>query len=192
MIAINYEKLRVRIGLASNDNSKDADIASLWSISTSLAEMYCDRKFEFATDNEEFIHDPSYTISLRRYPIVTINSITPDIGGAVSNYHYDKNTGVVHFDGYQVKHKLTINYDGGYTAWPADLELALIGTFEKLWKDSTGTVSSGGVKTVKAGDLSITYDTGSGAVTSAVGGAMGGHIPFTSTVILDMYRRQQV
>ena len=193
---LNINNLRVRIGLTSTDASNDAAITAAYGTAEALAEAYCDRKFAFATDREKFVHHGGSTLSLRRYPIVTLISINDTKGNASSVTHHDDFAkGLIQFDGYNGEHELTVNYDGGYTATtaPLDLALALSLIFDETYKlrggGAGGTAAAGGIKTVRAGDLSITYDGAAGA-SSGSSGYGGGIIPANALNILDSYSRK--
>lgn len=187
-MAIDYEALRVRIGLVYTDNSKDTEIALAYNTALALIETWCDRKFERQDEAETFTHVTSNTVSLIRYPVDHIIQMDSN----VSKYHLEKKNGVVHFDSFEVEHEIKIAYNGGYATLPPDLLVALYGTFDQVYNAQTnpgGSVSAGNIKTVRAGDLSVTYDNSGGATPNS-GGAFGGLIPLSAMSILDLYRRE--
>lgn len=198
---ITIEHFRIKAGLAADDTSKDTEIELAKGVALSIIEQYCNRKFAFAIEAETFTHWNAYTVPLRRYPVVEITSID----GWSGEYHFDELTGVVHLDGRAVAHRLTVNYSGGYAetaspaepfVYPDDFMSAWLAVFSQSYTDlnSGGTVASdAAIKTLRAGDLSITYDNAVDTGSSSGGGsAFGGAIPATAKGILDLYRREFV
>jgi len=185
----NLPLLRVRIGLPENDATKDAEITGAWKTAIALAEQYTDRYLTNATRREVFTHFAGETMQLRAYPVDTITKIS----GSVVAYHLNKARGTIYFDGREVGHEITIDYSGGYSVFPSDLMLAILVLFDSVWllmeNPGAGAASSGAVKSVKAGDISIQYDTGGGATIASGGGGMGGAVPPIAQGILEIYRR---
>ena len=187
---------RVRIGLTVGDTTKDAEINMTVDMVLALMETYCDRKFELATTEQHFTHVRRTSLSLERYPVESIVSIAHDdnTSSGTINYHLEKATGLLMIDGAVVSHALTVHYRGGYdpTNWPADLMLAFYTIFDNVWNTVTstggGTAVAGAVKSVKAGDIAITYDVGASAVAAS---SSGGSIPPLAIGILDKYIRLQ-
>lgn len=185
--------LRVRAGLDAGDGSRDAEIIVAMGMALSLAERYCDRKFARMNDTERFTHHSGQSVSLHRYPVTAIAKVTCD-GTDVTSHHVDHLNGYLHFDGRVQVHEMQVEYDGGYDVYPADLEFALLQLFDSVWNVNYagGSVSSGGIKTVRAGSLSITYDTGGAAQVAGGGNALGGIMPASTASILDLYSRHKV
>lgn len=182
------EELRVRVGLAATDPASDPQIDVGLAAAFDLVEKYLDRKLAYDSQVEEFVHTAAYTISLIRYPV---ESITPTNDIKAKSYHLDKDKGLIHFDSYKRSHDMVISYTGGYKVLPEGLKLAILSVFDSLWGDISGSggVSTGGIKTIKAGDLSVTYDS-AGATSASSGTAMGGYIPAMAKALLDQYRRE--
>ena len=194
---ITIESLRQRIGLPVGDASKDAEIMMISEVAVSFIETYCDRKFFEEDDKEVFTHKSGYTVSLRRYPIDDIQSVTGVDRTVINNYHVDKKTGLMQFDGHMKSHQFTVSYKGGYTPTtvPSDLLWCIMSTFDALWADHLAVgggavaASTGGVKQAKIGDMSITYDVGGGGSSiGSVGGAYG-PISTASLSVLSKYKR---
>lgn len=189
---IDIVTLRARAKLVSGDTSRDADIAVAMKMGMSLIERYCDRKFTRDSDTEEFTHHSGRSVSLHRYPLESITSITCD-GTTSKVYHEDKLNGYVHFDGRIQAHRMTVKYIGGYAVIPEDIQMALLAVFDSVWEVNYagGSVSTGGIKTIRAGDLSVTYDNASsGGIDKS--GAFGGLLPPTASLILDLYMRHKM
>jgi len=187
--------LRVRVGLPDNDTSQDAQITAAFNTALALAEAYTDRKFEAKLDQETFVHYFGRTLSVMRYPLIAIDAIDEN----AIYYHLDKFAGLIMLDSMTAMHELTIDYRGGYTdapdaeypfTWPDDLMLALLQIFDRAWSQSNGGGETGSsVKTIRAGDLSISY--GSDSADYGATPAFGGMIPITATTILDLYTRRK-
>ena len=181
-------RLRLRAGLNATDASQDAELNRVLGIAVALVEQYLDRTLAHGTEIEKFTHVDGASISLRRYPLESITSINP-----AREYHAENRTGLLHFDGAIREHEIEVRYTGGYSQadLPADLALAIEHVFGDLWtiKDG-GAASSSGVKTVRAGDLSVTYATG-GAAGQGGGGSYGGTFSPMVAAILDLYVREK-
>lgn len=190
--------LRVRIGLDPNDGTKDFEILAGFDTALALAESYCDRKFEAKEDSETFVHFWGRDISLHRYPVIEVT----DTSDNTEYFHVDKFAGLLRLDNMTAQHEIKVDYRGGYTdtpsaewpfAWPADLLLALFLIFDNAYgalsTPSGGSGASGPIKTIRAGDLSITY--GSEAQDYGESPAFGGLIPISATLILDLYTRRK-
>lgn len=190
---LTIERLRVAAGLAATDNSQDAEIDVVIQTAMAMIENYCDRKFPLQDTVERFTHKQGYSVTLARYPIVQINSVRGDNNQTIL-FHVNNDNGVVHFDGRVHAHEIVIDYRGGYApdAIPADLEFVIINLFKTLWDAQQGGgsvgVAIGAVKNAKIGDLSLSYETGSGA--SSDGGSQ--LLSSTWTTILDYYKRYSV
>ncbi len=170
------ENLRTRVGLASDDPSKDTELIDAADVALAVAESYCDRKFMQQVTTDVFTHIIRSTLSLTRYPVETITSLDPDIA-----HHIDMQNGVIFLERFTAEKEMTVVYEGGYDPVPKDLNLALKFIFDTVYASASGA-ATGGVKSVKLGDLSISYDTGSGAKATTF-------IPATALPLLDVYRR---
>jgi hypothetical protein len=189
----NIIDLRDRAGLVAGDTSKDAALNISAAAVVALAESYCDRKFSYQGELEEFIHKDGHIISLRRYPIEAIKAIS---GDNAPKYHLDKQNGLIHFDGHLHEHDLKVSYDGGYKdgEWPEDLLMAFWLLFDGVWGDygatgGGGTVKAGEIESVTVQDLgTVRFATGAKAVVSS--GAYGDFMTPTVSSILSNYRRE--
>jgi len=184
----NLPLLRVRAGLPADNTTKDVELTKAWDISVSLAERYTDRFLSNAARIEVFTHYQGETIQLKAYPEIVITTIT----GAIGAHHLNDAMGTLYFDRWLAEHEVSISYTGGYTIFPDDLEYAIMVLFDSVWSimenPGGGSSTAGALKSVKAGDISIQYDTGGAASVSSEGG-LGGSIPPMAMGILQTYRR---
>ena len=141
---------------------------------------------------------------LDRYPVVSVNSITPKGSGSAlldsSSYHIHDWAGMVIFLGTPFFDELDIDYTGGYQTLPADLELALWIIFDAMWplysanSGGGGGAGAGGVpgaiSSISVPDVgTLRFDTGSSG--SGTGGGAGavGLIASSAINLLEPYRR---
>ena len=186
------EKLRPRIGLAVDDESLDIQIDAAVEMALEIIEDFLDRKLQCASETEIFTHKKGETISLIRYPVTEISSISSTSGGDIK-FHYDAKNGLIKFDHFVYSHEITIAYEGGYKTLPAALELCLLKVFDKIYTAlfDPDSAQSETVKAMKAGDLQITYDTGASFFSNAASGEpINIYIGADIAGLLRMYRRQ--
>ena len=170
---------KTRLGITGN--AQDAAVQAALDATLGAIELYLNRKLTHSVDKEIFGDVRAHTISHRRYPIESITTVSQDY------FEADIDTGLLYFDGYGVGKAITVEYIGGYNVIPAAIEAALWMTFDNFWLVfAGGSVSSGGIKSVKAGDLSITYSEG---VSASVGDSM---IPGAAHALMSAYRRELV
>jgi hypothetical protein len=185
------ESLRVRIGLPADEETQDAEITVVKDTSFALMGNYCDRIFPLlAGAVEKFIHHTSETIQLKRYPIVSVDSIVDESGNATTLYHQDNETGTIYLDFVGAFHQGTVTFSGGYDEdeLPSDLLMAFYSVFDQEWEISIGgTVSaSGQISSVTVQDVgTVRYTTESGDVSS------GDFLPPRAKSILANYMRWQ-
>lgn len=192
--------LRVRVGLADDDTSKDTQIQAAMDAAMSLAEEYCDRKFEYKEGYvEEFCLNSDYSVSLDRYPLKEITSITVMDGSSVTPDYYvkDKKTGLLYIPGYAGDADLKVTYSGGHETLPADVWMALLMIFDNTFKELSSTSGSGAsatisgdVKAISVPDVGrIEFESSSwGSDTMAT--SPWGLIPSNATSILWWHRRE--
>jgi hypothetical protein len=180
-MVLDIEFYRERVGLQNTDNSKDADIEMAKQIAADLVDEYCDRWFAESLYTETFTHYSGETIQLKAYPVAAINSIK----GASFKYHLDAIKGLINVDGWAHNHQIEIEYTGGYAVLPDAVQYATLMVFDAVWEgmQGQGSVSTGGIKNIKAGDISITYDS------SGSSDNTGGAVPLTAIGILDKFMR---
>ena len=170
---------KTRLGITGT--AQDAEVQAAINAALEAVEMYLNRKLTYNNDKEIFRDVRAHAVSLRRYPVESITTVSQDY------FQVDTETGLLYFDGYGVGRAITVEYIGGFKVIPAAIETALWMTLDNFWLVfAGGSVSSGGIKTVKAGDLSITYDN---AVGASVGDSM---IPGAAAALLLAYRRELV
>jgi len=187
--------LRVRIGLAADDTTKDTELTLSFNTAVALAENYCDRKFDYKADAiEYFTYDSDKTISLERYPLLSITSITTHDSQIVTPpIRFDRKAGIVYLCGYANDEELTVEYAGGYQVLPDDLLQAFLFIFDGVWKDNSGSsggsTPTGDIKAISIPDVGrVEFDTGSAAASST---GDWGMIPDNATAILSHgYRRE--
>lgn len=204
---ITQEALRIRIGLAADDDSRDAEIDLVFNMSLALCESYCDRKFlRVDGEEQEFTHFEGTTASMIRYPIIHVNSVGREESGAALNYyHVHKSAGLIMFDHYVWAHLMIINTDAGYSLdaaqdvdgvqLPADLEFCLWTLFDLLWplheSGSGGATNVGAVESITLQDVgTIRMNTDSSIVIGGDGSGFG-FLPFSVTSFLSLYRREK-
>jgi hypothetical protein len=139
-------------------------------------------------ESVEFIHFNSDIAQLSRYPIRRVFSVQAD-GNTVSpsGYHVHNNDGKIVFDYVPICHSLVVDYEGGYTQLPSELEIALWMIFDSMWASldtSSSSMAVGSIKTISVPDVgSITYADASKASSST-----DGTMPTMARSILDMFR----
>lgn len=206
-MAIAIDVLRERIGLDPTDASRDAQLTAAWAQALALCETYCDRKFEKATETEE-LWPARRSLLVRRYPIVSVTSIT-DASGAVleaSTYQVIDEAGIILRGGYGIPGgaPLTIVYVGGYEPFPKDLEFAVLAAFDAVWASTPGWGAVGGsqstgavqkISIVGVGSLDFA-DSASSAASAGAAGQIGaqpwGILPISATSILARYMNHTV
>lgn len=137
--------LRTRIGLAPEDNSKDALIGMAWDTAIEWAEAYTNRSLTAGDHTDEEIHYWGEAISLRAYPVKSVTSVIAD-GVELEKYHFDKLAGMLYFDRVRCAHTVTVSYNGG-PEYKGALLMALISMFDLAYDgldggDITGRVRS--------------------------------------------------
>jgi len=199
-MAFNQATAIDRLGLTAPTPDELTMIDSALLTSIQLAETFCDRGLAFRTDHvENHLCQHSSTLSSWLYPVASIASVTADDASVVPDYELDETNGVLFFKSGVYKLRLTTTVTGGYqldAGGPPDLELALWQIFEQVWNNLSATLGGAGsssgaaVKTIRAGDLSISYDTGSSAAIASGSAAAGGLIPAGAYAILMLYKRE--
>ena len=165
-MSFDLETAKNRLNIT--DASKDDEIKLAIDTSLAVAENYCDRKFLFSTEEEDFIFKTNESFALVRYPIDKINSTENESGQPITDnfYEIDADAGLVRFEKGYPNQSFKVNYDGGYKVLPLDLELAFWSIFDKIWamtQSSTGGgVVVGGIESVAiTGVGSVKYSSGS-------------------------------
>lgn len=189
---LSMETLRVRLGLAPTDTSRDDEITRASGTAMALMELYCDRKFPVADETEIFAHLEGSNIQLRRYPIITVTGIRDANGQEVTAYHVSRERGIIRLDGYRNFHEVTVEYSGGYLLdeFPADLAMAFYTLFDTqvATGGGGGGLAAGAIQSVTLDDVgTVRYATGAAAEAAASGQTFLD--PITAS-ILDLYRRR--
>lgn len=185
-LGLTIETLRQHAGLAPSDASKDAEIEAAFLLALETLEAYLDRWLTLAAYTEQEVHVVGREISLKAYPLQSVESLKGDSGAALA-YHAEKPTGVLKLDSFICYHTVDIEYTGGFQILPGPLQMALLATFDNVWAVYSPT-DSGGAKEVKAmtvDGMRVEYNVSS---TSASASAFGA-IPASALSMLDPYRR---
>ena len=186
------EDLRVRIGLDSDDTSKDAEITVVKDTTFALMGSYCDRQFPLGTDVvEQFTHKVGMSLSLSRYPIVSIKSVIDDQDNEFDLYHSEPDTGVIHLDVRCAFHQVFVTFTGGYDEddLPGDLLMAFYAVFDQEWAIYEGGAvsSSGEISSVSVVDVgTVRYN-----VNSTDTSGEGDFLPDRAKSLLMPYVRQK-
>ena len=189
---------KIRLGIAVVDTTKDTLIGSVLLAAKSIAENYCDRMFDLATQTEVFNHHNGSSFSLRRYPLKAITAVTTSGGSGIAadRYHRNDDAGllIMHNQLWQ-SDVVTVQYTGGYTNLPDDLLLALWRIFDAIWSDMPGGGAAAGaaavdkIKSIEIPDVGrITMDTGGN---SSAAGSSSGLIDNVTAALLSFYRREK-
>jgi hypothetical protein len=191
LFGISIESLRSRAGLPQSDVSKDALINEAFSSAIGVLETYLNRILRFGNYTETFVHFAGKVAPLKAYPIDRVMVVICATGFEPS-YHIDRVVGDLHMDTFVRAHELSVSYSGGYRAFPSDLALAAIMTFDNVWaalNSSAGAVSGAGeIKSISVPDVGTISYQSAGA---ASGGKAGlGYIPGTVIDVLSKYRRE--
>lgn len=200
------EVLRARVGLDPTDASKDVVIAATEAAALAICETYCDRFFEFKADAQEQILPGRYSLLVKRYPLVSVTSITRE--GSTdpldpSSYAVVNESGVIlRGGGCWASGLYTVDYAGGYDPLPPDLQWALLLVFDAAWAIAPSGGASGAGE-LPAGALSKISVVGVGALefdTSAAAVGAGSKskstpwsiIPVTAVDVLTRYMNHTV
>jgi hypothetical protein len=197
------EVLRTRIGLAADDDTRDADIELAEEQALALCESHCDRWF-LLLDELEQIWPVGRSLMVKRYPIESVIAITDAVGATVDpmTYQVINDSGIIACQGqgwgaYRVPVK--VEYTGGYEPLPADLEYAMLAVFDVLWAETPGWGATAGIpldaavaKVSVVGVGSLDFDRG-GSASSTNNASKGlGAIPATATAALQRYLNHTV
>lgn len=200
------DDLRVRIGLAAGDDSKDSLITLGLGYTLELVETYLDRKL-LHLDEDEYVGPGLHgRFLVRRWPI---DLDTVMVSGPQTAIHTPMNVrvnheaGIVRFSG--AVEGDTLHYSGGYVELPPALAWAIMAAFDAVWSATPGmgatagggfVQGSGEIKKISVvGVGSIDYDVGVTATASSSesgGSAPWSIFPESVMAILDRYRRESV
>jgi hypothetical protein len=200
-----FDLLTAHSRLGLTDASKDYYVNLCLDTAKAIAEKYCDRSFDYATDTVKFYDFIGKQVHLPRYPIESVTSIgdiqdaTGTTLAAITNYKVNGVGGYVELFDQLHYRELDITYSGGYKQLPSDLVLALWTIFDAIWASTPGagatvgatTAASGAIKSINIPDVGqITYDTGSSGSASAASGVLvGGLVSDIALALLEPYRR---
>lgn len=199
---ITLEQLRKRAGLPDGDTSKDVELDAAFGIGLAMVERYLDRGLIVATETELFT-TPTKVMTLHRWPIIAVASITWD-GGllgplAADLYWIDADKGEIHVRWpLWWRAPLIVEYEGGFAELPPELAWALLQVFDAVWmNDPAFGGTQGGLTLVSGQKFSVT-GVGSIDYGSASGGVMGsasdpwGMIPASAGEVLGRYANHPI
>jgi hypothetical protein len=201
------DDLKIRLGIAPGDTTKDAAIVAVAAQAQALCEAYCDRKFDLAADDELF-DCPVGPLLLRRWPLDATEVVVADVEGRAvptTNYVVDRERGIIRgravswVPGWSFGWSpLRVTYAGGFEPGPPDLTWSVANAFDIIWSDTPGgglePGQAGGPGEVRKFTIPFVYSV------EATGGAPGevgtnegsGWGPLSGSVVrgLDIYRRE--
>jgi hypothetical protein len=188
------EMLRVRVGLAADDPSRDDEITAAYLGALSWIEQYLDRFMEAGTFTEKFTHVASNKLSLKGYPVESVASMTADdMSGPPISYHVEASNGLIRFDGFAVAHEITVVYDADPQISGAILA-ALLALFDVVWStfnSSSSEAEAGVVKSITSDGARVEFDVSGGSSSfGAVDPSSG--MPSAVAAMLHLYRRESV
>ncbi len=198
---LSLDILKMRLGIAPEDVTRDAIITEVAAQAQALCEDYCDRKFDLMEDVETFGGANRWTLLLRRWPIAADPPLViSGPNGVIAQplaYWIDYDRGMI--TGWRLGWpSVTVTYTGGFDPWPPSLNWAVTGAFDVLWSETPGgalppgpPAGIGGVRKYSVvGAYSV--ETNSGDVGEVGANAGTGWGPFPASVIrgLESYRRE--
>jgi hypothetical protein len=167
---------KTRLGIETDDTSKDIALQAALDVALSVAEGYCDRRFLLEDDVDEFWRPTGPTVLVRRYPLVKLTTIAPldpqqaepppEPQPAPTAWRIDKKRGIVFMRGAGFAQPVTpvgaqpqpygaygfvLGYLGGYDPLPPDLEAALWMVFDQAWMQTPGWGADAGSQSSNAG-----------------------------------------
>lgn len=185
--APTVDSLKAMLGIAPEDDSKDAAIAAMLEASLAMIETYCGRIFMLDDYEQHFlpIDTRNPYLLLSAFPVELVRSVVRDVG-LEQDTHLETLTGWKVFPQQGILRQFghgccwccgtwdgdtIVDYRGGFPpdAWPADLVDILTRLFFDRWAASGGTGSliagsSGGgtgeVKSATVDGMRLDYDLG--------------------------------
>ena len=203
-----YDLATAKNKLGILDATQDAEVTAALNAALAFAEHYCDRRFLYARETlRKFVDRDFEGVFVDRYPIAKIHSVTSSSG--VSNNNVHNSAGIVFTHNrhglfsHRANEEVTIDYEGGYKALPADLEYCFWQIFGAVWPTyDPSMVGGGGGTTVVSGEIKKRTVVGVGSVeytTSADGASSGGAgvsadwsavMPGAVQAVLSLYMRR--
>jgi len=178
-MTIDLARLRIRIGLAADDESQDPAISAAIADVIGIAELYLDRALTLGDYTEIFEAGDSVLI-LRGWPVTAIASVTADdLPIDVGTYRVNLPWGRISSRGGEAwpQGPVTVTYTGGFDDFPAPLEWALLQIFDIVWRNDPAYGGVAGASSTGP-DIQKVSVVGVGSIdygsTSASGSASGG------------------
>jgi hypothetical protein len=205
------DALKVLLGIADDDDSKDDALASTMATTIALIEAYLGRGIAYdpaAVHRFESLDARQQKLLLYRFPVESVTSVTIE-GAAVTGWRLFKTLGILQwrdfpwFGAIECGHDavIEVTYAGGYPddAWPADLLSAIVQAFQERWAATVGAgvtvggavAEAGAIKSLTVDGLAVTYADS----TTIAGEVSGGPIPSelnSVAALLDPYRVRMV
>lgn len=161
--------------LLQADPEDDPLLALLIPAASAAIETYCNRTFGYGKYTERAGGEGRHFISLRNYPIVTVESI--DGKTDLSDYTIEADRGMIWSQHGNLKNPVAVTYKAGYVlpgqdpidgvlSLPADIEYACILMIDQIQRVP-------GVTSERVGDLSVNYGQDDGKMPAAVRALVG-------------------
>ena len=187
---------RVRIGLLATDATQDDALKSALDFALAVVENYCDRRFTWGVEEEDFNFVSSESLSVTRYPISRVRRVqgAGDAFNSSAGYKIDYDAGLIYMNGRHHGGTIKVIYEGGYKTLPADLAMALWLVFDQMYEMMKGgaAVNVGDISSISVPDVgTVRFNTGGGAASpQSSGGSTVSHIPDIAVSMLQPYRRR--
>lgn len=187
-----YELLRVRIGLASSDTSRDSDLAAVWYQSRNMLAAYLNRSLYAGVSVDVFTCEAMRVFSLKAYPVNSVTSVITETGDSVADTLLSANNGLLYLPWANRAYQVTVTYD----ATPPDddeLMAPLLWGFDTIWNQRYAAVTDAGaattIKTISVDGMRTEYFDPSTNGSTNIETAGGGY-PSSIAAMLVPYRRE--
>lgn len=206
-MAYDLVTAKIRLGIPTEDTSKDDEINVCLDMALALAETYCDRGFMLMQEEQEVRGVEQNVLRTFRYPIKVVNSVKSVSPGANYDWSADqwtifKKVGEIVLSGCISGTQVLVDYEGGYEVLPSDLEWALWNIFDAIWWSTPGmgieagesdNTGPGDVKSFWINGVRIEYastTTASAAIANNSKEEVYGMLPLISISVLSKYRAE--
>lgn len=189
--------LKAALGIESADTSEDTALGLLITRASNEIWALCDLIVPLSDVVETFRFDLCESLSfnrpllLRYYPVDEVSSVTVD-GLEITDYELDARRGQVwRLSGGYWAGVVVVTYSGGYGSLsevPATLERAVIELIrDRRAASSSVAASSGGIRQVSHGDLSVSYFS-----EKEQSATSGGSVPLSVLELIKPFQRLSV
>lgn len=152
-MTFDLQTAKKRLGIDPGDIDSDQEILAILAATMRTAENYTDRRFERANDVDEFFEETGRVLSLKRYPVETVDLIASDSLQLLdpATYRVSRGNGLIYLNGWSwaFGRRVEVVYTGGYAEIPPDVEIALWAIFDLIWEANAATTG----QTVPTDDL---------------------------------------